>query len=245
MPTAVRLGVAMTALQASIGALNDVVDAPRDAGRKSGKPIPAGLVSPDVARGMVVAGAIVCIALTLPSGPATVGLALVGLAIGYGYDLVLKGTAWSWLPFAVGIPLLPVFGWLGATGTLPASFAVLLPVAVVAGASLAIANASADAERDMAAGVDSVAVRLGLPRSWAINAGLLALVVGAAIATMIAGGASPPALAGATGACFLIGACVAIGHGGDSVRRERAWEFEAVGVGLLAAAWLAGAPLGG
>ena len=245
MLNAARLGVAMTALQASIGALNDVVDAPRDAGRKSGKPIPAGLVSRDLARGVVVAAGIVGIALTLPSGPATVGLALVGLAIGYGYDLALKGTAWSWLPFAVGIPLLPVFGWLGATGTLPASFAVLLPVAVVAGASLAIANASADAERDMAAGVDSVAVRLGLPRSWAINAGLLALVVGAAIATMIAGGASPLALAGATGACFLIGAGVAIGHGGDSGRRERAWEFEAVGVGLLAAAWLAGAPLGG
>ncbi len=34
----------MTALQASIGALNDLVDAPRDAGHKPGKPIPAGLV---------------------------------------------------------------------------------------------------------------------------------------------------------------------------------------------------------
>ena len=33
-PTAVRLGVSMTALQASIGILNDVVDAPRDAGHK-------------------------------------------------------------------------------------------------------------------------------------------------------------------------------------------------------------------
>jgi 4-hydroxybenzoate polyprenyltransferase len=132
-----------------------------------------------------------------------------------------------------------------ATSTLPASFAVLLPVAVVAGAALAIANARADAERDVAAGVDSVAVRLGLPRSWAINAGLLALVAGVAIATMIAGGAPPPALAGATGACLLIGAGVAIGHGSDSARRERAWEIEAVGIGLLAAAWLAGAPIGG
>ena len=33
---------------------------------------------------------------------------------------VAKGTAWSWLPFAVGIPLLPVYGWLGAAGALPA-----------------------------------------------------------------------------------------------------------------------------
>ena len=49
VPTAVRLGVSMTALQASIGILNDVVDAPRDAGRKPSKPIPAGLV--DARRG--------------------------------------------------------------------------------------------------------------------------------------------------------------------------------------------------
>jgi 4-hydroxybenzoate polyprenyltransferase len=245
VPTALRLGVAMTALQASIGALNDVVDAPRDAGRKTGKPIPAGLVSRDLARGVVVAGAILGIALTLPSGLATVVLALVGLAIGYGYDLVLKGTAWSWLPFAVGIPLLPVFGWLGAVGTLPDSFAVLLPVAVVAGAALAISNARADAERDAAAGVDSVAIRLGPARSWALDAGLLAVVVGVAIATLVAGGAPTTALAGAMGAGVLIGSGIALGRGGDSARRERAWELEAVGVGLLAAAWLAGAPLGG
>jgi 4-hydroxybenzoate polyprenyltransferase len=244
-PTAARLGVAMIVLQASIGALNDVVDAPRDVGRKSGKPIPTGLVSRDVAWAVVVAGAILGIALTLPSGAATVALAVVGLGIGYGYDLVLKGTAWSWLPFAVGIPLLPVFGWLGVTGSLPASFAVLLPTAVVAGAALAIANARADIERDVAAGVDSVAVRLGLSRSWALHAGLLAVVVGVAIVTLVAGGAPTPALAGATVAGLLIGSGIALGYRGDSARRERAWELEAVGVGLLAATWLAGAPLGG
>ena len=38
--TAVRLGVSMVLLQASVGALNDLVDAPSDAGRKPGKPIP-------------------------------------------------------------------------------------------------------------------------------------------------------------------------------------------------------------
>ena len=57
-PTAARLGVAMTALQASIGALNDLVDAPRDAGHKPAKPIPTGLVSPPMARAIVVAGGI-------------------------------------------------------------------------------------------------------------------------------------------------------------------------------------------
>ena len=242
--TALRLGVAMTALQVSIGALNDVVDAPRDRGLKPGKPIPAGLVSPRSAWAVVVVGAGLGVGLSIPSGPATAALAIVVLAIGYGYDLIFKGTAWSWLPFAIGIPLLPVFGWLGTTGGLPDVFAILLPVAVIAGAALAIANSRADAERDTAAGVASVATALGLERSWAVNAGLLAVVVGLAIGTLVARAAPPLAIVGAVGAGLVVGLGVALGRRADSARRERAWELEAVGVGLLAAAWLAGATLG-
>jgi 4-hydroxybenzoate polyprenyltransferase len=47
---AIRIGLAMTLLQLGIGTLNDVVDAPADAGVKPGKPIPAGLVDPGAAR---------------------------------------------------------------------------------------------------------------------------------------------------------------------------------------------------
>ena len=237
---AVRLGIAMTALQASIGSLNDVVDAPRDAGHKPGKPIPAGLVSTAAARVVVAVAAVLGLALSAPSGAWTVALAAVVLAIGYGYDLVFKGTAWSWVPFAVGIPLLPVFGWLGAAGTLPSSFAVLLPVAVVAGTGLAIANARADLERDTAAGVDSVAVRLGSERAWSVDAALMTVVVGAGIVTLAAVGAPVGALAVAIGAGCIVALGVAIGRRGDSARIERAWQLQAIGVGLLAAAWLAG-----
>ena len=53
------------------------------------------------------------------------------------------------------------------------------------------------------------------------------------------------AAVGAVGASLVIGLGVALGRAGDAARRERAWELEAVGVGLLAAAWLAGIPLGG
>ncbi len=120
----------MTALQASIGSLNDLVDAPRDVGRTPAKPIPGGLVSRPLAWLVVATAAVVGVALSLPSGPLTTALALVVLGIGYAYDLWFKGTAWSWVPFAVGIPLLPAYGWLGTTGDLPAAFAILLPAAV-------------------------------------------------------------------------------------------------------------------
>ena len=126
-------------------------------------------------------------------------LALAVLVIGYAYDLWFKGTAWSWLPFAAGIPLLPVFGWLGTTGRLPGVFAMLVPVAVVGGAALAIANARADAERDAAAGTDSVAVRLGPGRAWAVNAGLVTAVILAAVGTLL--GRKPTVVRPTRGRC--------------------------------------------
>ena len=241
----------MTALQASIGSLNDLVDAPRDVGRTPAKPIPGGLVSRALAWLVVATAAVVGVFLSLASGPLTTAVALVVLGIGYGYDLWFKGTAWSWVPFAVGIPLLPAYGWLGTTGDLPAAFAILLPAAVVAGAALAISNALADVERDAAAGTDSVATRLGAGRAWVLQAILLAAVVGAAWLTLAVGGADEwmvggtAAIVGALGATAIIGAGIALGRRGDAARRERAWELEAIGVGLLAAAWLAGVPLGG
>lgn len=241
--TAARLGVSMTLLQCSIGALNDVVDASHDAGHKPGKPIPAGLVSRPVAWALVAGGGGLGLVIAVASGAATGLLAAAVLAIGYGYDLVFKGTAWSWLPFAIGIPLLPVFGWLGTTGGLAPAFALLLPLAFVAGTALAIANARADVERDTVAGVNSVAVRLGLERSWIVHAVLLGLVIGAAIVTLAAAGSSTAALVGAVGASLVVAVGVWLGRSPDSARLERAWELEAIGVALLAAAWLGGVPI--
>ena len=80
----------MLALQASIGALNDVVDAAADAGRKPGKPIPAGLVTAATARGVVVVAAGVGLVLAVATGTSTFVLAVAELVIGYGYDLVAK-----------------------------------------------------------------------------------------------------------------------------------------------------------
>jgi 4-hydroxybenzoate polyprenyltransferase len=230
----------MIALQAGIGAMNDIVDAPTDAGLKPGKPIPAGRVSLPVARVVAAAGFVVGLALVAPSGPVLILVALAVMGIGLSYDLRLKGTAWSWLPFAAGIPILPVYGWLGASGTLPSLFLVLVPAAVAAGAALAISNALVDHERDRAAGVGSVVTRLGPGRAWAVHAGLVMLVVLAAVvsAAVLGGSIQDSGIVAAAGFVPLGGALLA--RGGDPARRERAWELEAIGVALLAVAWLAG-----
>ena len=236
---AFQLGASMTALQASIGALNDVHDAPEDAGRKPGKPIPAGLVGMPRARAVVLGGAAIGLALGAIVHPWIGVLGLLVLAIGYGYDLLAKGTAWSWLPFAVGIPILPVYGWLGAVGTLPPLFVALTPMAVLAGAALAIANARADLERDLAAGTVSVATSLGLDGSWWLHAGLWsgAAIIGVGWVAFRGVGlvGTLPVLA----AAGLIAVTVVWSRRRGPEARERAWEFEAVGTALALLTWLA------
>jgi 4-hydroxybenzoate polyprenyltransferase len=243
--TAARLAVSMVLLQASVGSLNDVIDAPSDAGRKPGKPIPAGLVRPAVATGIAAVAGAAGVLLAVPSGPTTVGLALVLLALGYAYDLWFKGTAWSWLPFALAIPLFPTYGWLGAAGALPPFWAVLLPTAVLAGTALALANAMVDVERDRAAGLESVATRLGRGRSRWVNLGLLAVVWLLAVATLgLAGELVPWGLAALGGGLAAAAGWVVLGAE-DPAARERGWEAQAVGVAVLAAGWLAAMVTGG
>lgn len=208
---AAGLGLAMVGLQAGIGATNDFIDAPRDAGHKPGKPIPAGLVSRAEARNVALVAFGVGIGLAgLSGGPTGVFLAIVVVAIGLTYDLRLKGTVWSWLPFAVGIPVLPVFGWLGAAGRLPIAFLILVPAAVAAGAALAIANAFVDVERDRAAGSGSIALALGPTNAWLIHVGILAAVgLAAAVSVGPLGGSVAGAVGVSVAAMLPVGAGLA------------------------------------
>ena len=239
---AIVLGVSMTALQFAIGTVNDLVDAPADAGRKAGKPIPEGTVTQGQARIVALAAAATGLGLALSGGLGLVLIALVVLGIGLAYDLWAKGTTLSWLPFAVGIPLLPVYGWYGVTGGLPGVFLVLVPAAANAGTALAIANAIVDAERDEAAGQRSIANALGLRRAAALvlvlqvvvallavgTAAFLAAPTGWVVAVLAASGAP------IGGALLGLIAARRVGTG----LRELAWEIQAVGTGLLAVAWL-------
>jgi 4-hydroxybenzoate polyprenyltransferase len=232
------LAVAMLLLQFSIGAANDWADAPADATGNPAKPIPRGLVRRRSAAllAAVLAGA--GLTLAAAAGGLAFSVACLGLAAGLAYDLGLKGTRWSWLPYAIGIPLLPVFAWVGATGGLPAPFAVLIPLAVVAGAALAIANALADLERDRAAGTETVATTLGVERARRLGAGLLVTAATAAIVTAIALGGPPGWIAVVTAGGLVAIGGVRLGWGAGARARQRAWEIQGLGAGLLAAGWV-------
>lgn len=240
----------MLGIQCSIGALNDLVDAPLDALQKPRKPIAAGLVPVRVAGAIAIGGAAAGIALSAASGPATALAALGCLALGYAYDLRLSRTAMSWLPLSLALPLLPIHAWLGAADVVPGALLTLIPIAVVAGAGLALANGLVDIERDARAGRRAIAVALGRRRTWALQTAALAVAATSAVlfAPGVAGGGGD-GLAGMLavvrqwgallGVAALALGALALLAPSPSVR-ERGWELEAAAIAAFGMSWLAG-----
>ena len=238
----IRLALAMFLLQCSIGAANDVADARADATAKPRKPIPAGQVP--VALAVVIAGVSLVggLALAVSVSTAALAIGIAGVALGYAYDLGVKGTPFGWAPFALGIPLLPLFAWVGATGTAPVAIVVLSVLAVPAGAAVAVANALPDLERDEASGVRTVATALGLTRAWRIDAALQAVVAVLALATLfLVGGGRSDLVAFALVGWSIVGLAVGVILSGrpEVSDRQRGWEVQAVALGALGAGWAA------
>ena len=226
----------MTALQFSIGAVNDLHDAPRDGGRRPPKPIPAGLVRSRTAARVAAIAAVVGLGLALLSGPRAAAVAGLGLVLGYVYDLGLSRTVWSWAPLALALPLVPVFAWIGGVGSVPPAVVELVPVAMLAGMGLAIGNSLADLAADAAAGSSSIARRWGDRRAWVVHALALSAAVGLSIWQL------PPSPSGEGVAAMLGGSCT-IALGGlllatrAPARRRAAWALEAMGVAVLGVGW--------
>jgi 4-hydroxybenzoate polyprenyltransferase len=236
---AARLGLGMLGLQFAIGSANDIADASRDRLNRPAKPIPAGFVGPRQAVGVFFVAASAGLACAASVGLTPLAVGIIGLADGLLYDLRLKSTIFSWLPFAAGVGLLPVYAWLGATGTIPVAFRAIVPMAVLAGAVLAVANALADMERDRQGGVVSIATILGRRRSIAAN------VVGVALLQIVVVVSSAYAgFAGATISAELAGATlgwVGLAMSASPIEHlsRLGWEVQAIGILAIGAGWLA------
>jgi protoheme IX farnesyltransferase len=167
------VAAAVLAGQLSIGWLNDALDAGRDAAVGRGdKPVAAGAVSVRAVGVTAAVAAVVCVPLSLASGVLAGVVHLVAVAAGWAYDLGVKATRWSVLPYLVCFGLLPVFVVLGVPGApvpwwLPAAGALL-------GAGAHFANVLPDLDDDAATGVRGLPHRLGAAGSRAA-AGLLLL----------------------------------------------------------------------
>lgn len=198
----VLVGAAVLTGQLSIGWCNDAADAARDrAVDRRAKPIVAGLVgrrTVAVAAGVALAA---CVPLSLASGVLAGVVHVVGVLAAWAYDLGVKRTVWSWLPYAVGFGSLPAFVTLGLPGRpWPAAWAVAAAALLGVGAHLA--NVLPDLGDDRRTGVRGLPHRLGA--GW--TRALLALpLVGASLLVVLGPPGSPGAVEWAVlGACVLL-----------------------------------------
>jgi 4-hydroxybenzoate polyprenyltransferase len=245
--TAIGLAATMAALQASIGAVNDVVDAGADERTKPAKPIPARLVSRQAAVVVAVVAGAVGIGLASRFGPPAMLVAGLGYGLGLAYDLRLKRSRWSWLAYALALPLVPAFAWLGAAASLPPHFAWLAALALLGGVALALANGLVDVEGDAIAGTAGLAGALGRSAAWRLIAVCQAVLVVSAFVTSIWLNLRPNPAAWlvmvTAGGALALG--VALSRDDRLARRQLGWELQAAGVGLLAAGWFAAQLTGG
>ncbi len=181
------LGAAVFAGQLSVGWSNDAVDAARDrATGREDKPVARGEISVRRVWTAAAIAAAAAVALSVPLGVAMLGVHVVTLASAWAYNLGLKGTVFSVVPFVISFGLFPSLATLST-----ASPAFASPWAGVAGATLGVAvhftNAIPDLDDDAATGVRGLPHRIGATAAaaWAFAAveiGALAVLVGSLLA---------------------------------------------------------------
>ena len=179
LPGAVMLFASIFLVCAAFNAVNDYHDRELDRLNKPAKPIVRGDISPPGALAVAVVAGIAGLALSLAFNPAALAIAILALACGLVYDFWLKGSLWSWIPYGIFVPALPVWALLAAGKSSPVVLACF-PLGILMALGLNLCNTLPDIAGDTAFGLRGLAHRLGLRRSlalaWASFAGTLVLV---------------------------------------------------------------------
>ncbi|MER7485516.1 UbiA family prenyltransferase [Streptomyces sp. NPDC126497] len=222
---AAAVTAAVLAGHLTIGWGNDLRDLPRDrAVGRTDKPLVTGaLPAGRVVRALAVAG-LACVVLSALAGwrSALVNVVL-GAGAGHAYNLGLKATRWSWVPYA------SAFGTLPSVVTLAGPAPAWAPLWTTgAGAALGVGahllNTLPDLADDERTGVRGLPHRLGEHPSRVLAVVLLS----AASLLAVLGPAGPPPV-GAQAALVLVAVLVVL----TSVARGRAPFRAAVAVALL------------
>ena len=168
------VAVAVLLGQVSVGLSNDWIDARRDAavGRLD-KPIARGWISVSVVRAASVVSVVLAVLLTLPLGWRAALVHVVFIVSAWSYNLWLKRTPFSVLPFVVSFGLLPALVTLsGAAPMLAAPWA--LGAGALLGVAAHFANVLPDLDDDRATGIAGLPHRLGRRASGTVIAAALA-----------------------------------------------------------------------
>jgi len=194
----------------SIGAMNDYVDQPLDSlSSRHEKPLVAGDLSQNVVVLLWLSTAIVGVAACYWFNLAAASIALLLWLAGASYNFWAKATRFSWLPFLVFYPSLPLWGFVAA-GKFKPSLLLTYPVCALLAVGLNVANTLPDLEHDRAGGVEGFTHRLGSVRAvillWLSLAGTMVLMVWAGL---LIGSHLSRLVAGLIAGLALLGAMIA------------------------------------
>lgn len=153
--------LAHSAMQLAIAVHNDYCDRYLDAQSKRSKPIVRGLVRPREALLLSIVFIVLMFMLLLPLNPLALLISVLYLLFALGYNLGLKSTPLSGIVFALAIPLIPVYAFVGMGRIVPFIF-WFIPVAALVGIALNLANSLPDLEDDAAHHARTLAVVLGM-----------------------------------------------------------------------------------
>jgi 4-hydroxybenzoate polyprenyltransferase len=172
-PTVALLAAAVLFGQLSIGWSNDRFDAARDAevGRRD-KPLAAGAVSRRTVDAAICAAVLATVVCSLSLGFRAGLLQLGAVACGWAYNLGAKGTALSWLPYALAFGALPGVATLALPHpAAPASW--LVGAGACLGVVANLTNVLPDLVDDQQTGVRGAPHRLGASRCVLLSSVLL------------------------------------------------------------------------
>lgn len=181
--SAARVGLVIAVIltgQLSIGWSNDLLDADRDrrAGRTD-KPLAAGRVGRAVVVAAVVAAVLATVALSVVLGGPAALAALLIVVCGWAYNLGLRSTVLSFVPYALAFGALPAVATLALPDhPLPAGWAIA--TGALLGVAAHLVNVLPDLEQDALNGIRGLPHRVGAAVS-AIGAMLLVLAAGLAL----------------------------------------------------------------
>jgi len=240
-PHAGRLALALLAMalsQLAIGWSNDYLDRETDAAQQPWKPVPSGLLRAELMPPAIMAVIVGALAVGALLGWTPLMLLVVGTACGLAYNLGLKDTRLSAVPFVLALALLPAYVW-ACLDVFEDGFLWLYAVGTPPALAAHLANTIPDIEGDAAAGRGGLAVRLGR-RGSIVTVGvclLLGLLI-MFVAQDAGESLTDEVLAGALYGVLGVGGLLAYVPG---TRRGDVWAFRLVAVAglVLATGWLA------
>jgi 4-hydroxybenzoate polyprenyltransferase len=181
----VALLIAMLASQLAIGWSNDYLDREADAVHQPWKPIARGEVDATKMPVAIIGALIVSFATGVTLGWVPLLLLIVGTSAGLAYNLWLKASRFSALPYLIALGVLPPFVWT-ALDVYEDDFLGLYLVATPLALAAHLANVLPDVESDRAQGRQTLAVALGAVRSLVVlSACLLAPLPLLAVARIV------------------------------------------------------------